>query len=207
MRELMKKPTTIANLVERAKTADQQAIQDLVVHFQPRLEGFVHSRMGHRMQLQTDAEDVVQETLAKAFQNIRQLNWQGEKAFFSWLVSIAENIILSASQKADRIPLELNPDAPDSEESPSKHLRRNERFERLEKAIGCLSPDHRQVVLMARVERLQTAEIAARMNRSPNAVKKLLARALQELKREFGDTESLHLPQRPLNVEGAGDVE
>jgi hypothetical protein len=40
------------------------------------------------------------------------------------------------------------------------------------------------------------------MKRSPNAVKKLLARALAELKQGFGDTESLHLPERRLNVKG-----
>ena len=37
-------------------------------------------------------------------------------------------------------------------------------------------------------------QIAERMERSPNAIKHLLARALRQLRAEFGDTQSLHLP-------------
>ncbi len=93
---------------------------------------------------------------------------------------------------------------PQSASSPSKHLRRNERFDRLEKALRGLSADHRQVLILARVEGLRVKEIARIMKRSPNAVKKLLGRAMIELKRSFGDTESLGLPNRRLEL-GNGD--
>lgn len=52
---------------------------------------------------------------------------------------------------------------------------------------------------------MKVPEIAQRMNRSPNAVYKLLARALVELRRNFGDTESLTLPDRRLEFEGERD--
>ena len=61
-------------------------------------------------------------------------------------------------------------------------------------ALDSLSPDHRQVIVLARIRKLQVAEIGRRMKRSENAVKKLLARALDELRKRFGDTESLSLP-------------
>ena len=44
-------------------------------------------------------------------------------------------------------------------------------------------------------------EVAARMNRSENAVRLLLARAAMKLRESFGDTESLHLPDRTFNTE------
>ncbi len=47
-------------------------------------------------------------------------------------------------------------------------------------------------------------EIAERMNRSEEAVRQLLARALKKLKAGFGDTESLHLPDSSL-TKGEGN--
>jgi hypothetical protein len=52
------------------------------------------------------------------------------------------------------------------------------------------------------VRGLVSEMIAARMQRSPNAVTHLVSRALSELKAVFGDTESLGLPPRPLDDGG-----
>ena len=46
-------------------------------------------------------------------------------------------------------------------------------------------------------------EIADRMGRSPEAVRKLFGRALLKLRERFGDTESSHLPDHELGGDGA----
>ena len=94
----------------------------------------------------------------------------------------------------------------DSEVTASRAVRRGERFERLEKALASLSPDHREVVVLARIEGLQMKEIAQRMERSVTAVQNLLFRALKELKKAFGDTGSFHLPDRRLGTGGHDDA-
>jgi RNA polymerase sigma-70 factor (ECF subfamily) len=96
--------------------------------------------------------------------------------------------------------------SPPSQISAGRALRREERFERLEKALRGLSPDHREVIVLARIEGLQMKEIAERLGRSNSAVKNLLLRALKELKSSFGDTESFHLPDRSLKGKGGTDV-
>ena len=60
--------------------------------------------------------------------------------------------------------------------SASKAAVRNERFDRLEKALEQLSDEHRRVILLSRIDGLSMKEIAARMERSPDAVMKLLRR-------------------------------
>jgi RNA polymerase sigma factor (sigma-70 family) len=76
----------------------------------------------------------------------------------------------------------------------------------LQRALESLSPDHREVILLARVEGLSMKEIAERLHRSPNAVVQLLWRALKKLRDAFGETESLHLPPRRLSEkEGANE--
>ena len=50
------------------------------------------------------------------------------------------------------------------------------------------------------------SKVAERMGRTPNAITLLLRRALEKLKSEFGDTESLSLPDRSLlDGEGSDD--
>ena len=71
-----------------------------------------------------------------------------------------------------------------------------ERFDRLQEALDSLVPDQREVILLARIERVPMAEVAVRLRRSPGAVAQLLWRALKNLREQFGDTESLHLPDR-----------
>jgi DNA-directed RNA polymerase specialized sigma24 family protein len=62
-----------------------------------------------------------------------------------------------------------------------------------------LKTDEREAVTLSRIEGLKMKEIAERMGRSPAAVKMLLFRGLKQLKKSFGDTESLHLPERSLD--------
>ena len=104
-------------------------------------------------------------------------------------------VALSASAVLDRDVSHKGPSA-------SNAAVRNERFDRLEKALEQLSDEHRRVILLSRIDGLSMKEIAARMERSPDAVMKLLRRALKKLKETFGDTESLSLPARALRTEG-----
>ena len=85
-------------------------------------------------------------------------------------------------------------------------MRKGERFDRLERAIGQLSPEHREVIRLARIEGLKVAEISKRMGRTPGAIHQLLARAMDQLKRHFGDTASLSLPDRALDFGSESDA-
>ena len=194
-------------LVEKAQAGDRVAFDDLVLRFQERLENQVRSRMGSRLRAKTEPDDIVQDAFAVAFETIGRFTWRGEESFYRWLGSIAEHLIWSSSQKKAWGEISLTRDISAGGASPSKHVRRDERFERLEKALESLSEEHKRVVTLSRLEGLKVTEIAVRMNRSPDAVKKLLARALLHLKESFGDTESLHLPDRRLAVFGETDDE
>jgi RNA polymerase sigma-70 factor (ECF subfamily) len=188
-------------LVERARTGDREAFDEIQLRYQGRLEQQIRARIGAKLRARLEVEDLVQETFAAAFESIARLVWKGEEAFYRWLSGIAEHRIRSVSrQKAwDVVRLQdAAAEVASDSASPTKRLRRSERFDRLEKALGGLSDEHREVLILSRVEGLKLKEVAARMNRSPEAVRKLLARALLRLKESFGDTESLHLPDRPL---------
>lgn len=69
--------------------------------------------------------------------------------------------------------------------TPGQAMRRGERLDRLESALGNLSPDQRQVIRLTRFEGCSLKETARRMNRTPAAVGQLLSRALRKLRESF----------------------
>ena len=206
MTALMEKQQDSQALVISAQNGDRDAFERLVSRDRARLRALVASRVTAHVVLGVDVDDVYQETLLRAFKSMSKLEWRGEDSFLRWAGGIAEHVILDlARQRARERETSLEGDVPDSAVSPSRALRRDERFERLEDSLKRLSPEHRQVVVLTRVERLSFDEAAKRMGRSPDAVKQLLSRALKQLKAEFGNTESFHLPDRSLRGQ-SGDV-
>lgn len=187
----------------KAQAGDRAAFDALVRRHQDRLEALVRSRMGRLVAAGTEATDIVQETLLRAYGAIGRFRWSGDDSFMRWLGAIAENVILNASKRLSRSKaLRLDRDVGGQGDSPSKALRRDERFDRLEACLRRLSPDHRSVIVLARIEGLPMKEIARRLDRSESAVKNLLLRALKALRQSFGDTESLGLPDRRLEAGG-----
>ena len=142
-------------------------------------------------------EELVQETFVIAFQSIEKFEWRGEGSLVAWLGGIARNVVYTAVRKArKKRPLEIVRDIAAGDPSPSKVVRRGERFDRLKTAFRDLSEDYREVLTLARIEGLPVSEISKRMGRSPEAIRQLLSRAIKQLRKSFGDTESLHLPDR-----------
>lgn len=194
-------PEQLTDLVTKAQSGDRQAFEQLVELSRERLANVVAARVGAHLRAQIDVDDVIQETFTRAFESIGRFRSQGEDSLHRWFATIAEHVILEVARERQRRPkFQLYQDPSGSAATPSKLFRRNERFERLEQALNHLSPEHREVIVLSRIERLKIDRIAERMRRSPDAVKQLLSRALKSLKESFGDTESLHLPDRRLNT-------
>lgn len=212
-------------LLERAQSGDRAAFDGLVAPHRDRLESLIRLRLGKRLRQRLDAEDVVQETLLKAYGSMGSFQWQSEAAFFRWLATIAEHVLhdlerqhlLSQKAAAGREvrlegPLqggdcssstsELGDLLAKSGVSPSRAFRRDERFTRLERAIDELSPEHREVLLLTRIQGVPVEEVAQQLGKSRGAVSMLILRALRELKAAFGHTDSLHLPEKSLGGEG-----
>lgn len=190
-------------LLTKAKQGDRQAFADLTALYEESLTAFVSTRMGPQLRKKVEIQDVVQDVLVAAFQSLNDFEPEGAKAFFPWLCGIAYHRILHlARQHFRNRELLLDREIEARDGSPSATLRREERFSRLEAALEDLSSDHRQVILLARIEGLPLKEVGLRMNRSPKAVSKLLRKALENLKENFGDTESFSLPDRPFNPQG-----
>ena len=195
-------------LVDRAQKDDRAAFDRLAAAHEDRLRRFIASWGKLHIGPGIDADEIRQETFARAYQSIARFQCQGEGSFFGWLCGIAKHVLLKAAEKSRRQErLETGVEVPATGTSPSESLRREERLERLQRSIDDLPPDYRRVIQLSRIEGLKIEEVARRLGRSRHSVKHLLARALERLRAGFGETDSVHLPDRGLHFEGENHVE
>ena len=201
----MHESVTTELLIERLRRGDQAAFGTLVETYRERVRGFVRTRMGARVHAELDAEDIVQETFLRALEGLEEFQWQGEPLFFRWLCGIAKNVILHTATRRKRREALGDKVRERSSTSPSRAMRRDERFDRLEDAFSQLPAEQRDVLRLARLEGLTFPEIARRLDRRPDAVRQIAVRALRRLRDFFGDTESLGLPDRVFRMEEPDD--
>lgn len=137
------------------------------------------------------AEDITSQTFLQALRALPRYQQRGVP-FRSWLFRITANLIADQhrAQRPEQ-PLAGREDSAGSEEPDLPDPRGEEEIHAWEQAeafahlIADLTPEQRTVVQLRFAEGLPIAEIAARMARSEGAVKMLLMRALQNLRRRL----------------------
>ena len=197
--------THIQPLLDRARRGDRQAFDELVSRSRDRLRGSVERWIRFRVGPSVDIEDVLQETFFRAFRSIDRFECPDvdvDERFIRWLCGIAKNALADLLRSVPREAGAASVDGAASAPSKTQALRREERFDRFQEALDRLPSDYRQALILSRLEGLPAKEVAERMGRTPAAVYHLIVRALKLLREEFGDTESLHLPDRSLRREG-----
>ena len=140
-----------------------------------------------------DAEDVVQESLMRAFTH---LNTFGCRASFStWLTRIAINsalMLLRKKRSSRTITIDSSIsgeglgetfELPDHRDDPEQRYAKRQTEDRLRKAIQRMPPKYREVVELRQISELSLNEIARSLRISEAAVKSRLLRATNELRR------------------------
>jgi RNA polymerase sigma-70 factor (ECF subfamily) len=177
------------DLVREAVAGNAEAVEALYAHVAPRVLTFVRMRMGQSLRARMDSRDILQATLLKSFERFDEFQGSGKPALMAWLSRIAEREILDRAdyhQRARRSPLrEASLGEGDVLEarvtSVLSRLIRDERTERLERAMDGLSEAHREIILLRKFQELSFREIAAVLGKSEDACRMLLARALSAL--------------------------
>jgi len=175
------------DVVVRAKTRSETAFEQLVEHYERRA-----FRLAWKITCNhEDAEDVVQNAFAKAFQNLP--DFRGDSRFYTWLVRITINealmkirrrrsneVSIDESKHADGTPdpIEIKDQAP----NPEHRYSHNEVQRILAATINKLEPPYRAVVQLRDVEGLSTKQTAQALELTSSAVKSRLQRARMMLR-------------------------
>jgi RNA polymerase sigma-70 factor (ECF subfamily) len=166
---------------------DKEARGALLERLRPRLVLWASSRMSDRLRARLTAEDAAQEILLALHRSLDQFRGGDVRAFRAWVFTVAENRVRDLAREAGALKRETPEPRAGSATTPSGHAMRNEAAERVRDALARLPDDYRRVIQLRRFEELEPAEVAAALDRSPNAVRILYCRAIQALRKEMGD--------------------
>jgi RNA polymerase sigma-70 factor, ECF subfamily len=177
-------PAVTALLVERARSGDQAAFEELVRATYVDTYTLAHRLTGD----EEDARDVVQETYLRAYRGLRR--FRGDAQFSTWLYRITANCASThLGRRAKHRHDELADDAPLADERTEvdpQHRAENEALrERLRGAIDRLPPRLRAVVVLRDVYDLPHEAIAAELGISETATKVRLHRARRRLREDL----------------------
>jgi RNA polymerase sigma-70 factor (ECF subfamily) len=183
--------TASSTLLLAAKNGSQEALEQLIAQVGTRLLAIIRLRMGSSLRSSLESRDILQVVLMKAFARIEQVQAETGGSFMAWLARIAENEIRDQAAHyrrhrrdvARQVPLDQVGSAVLVEQvrSQASQIVLNQQMERLEQALEKLSPAHREVIVLRKLEELSYTEIGERMKRNPDACRMLLARAMTAL--------------------------
>ena len=165
-------------LIEEIRSGDQEAFRTLV---EPHTEALLRSifRIVGR---EADAQDILQETLVRAFLSIG--NFKGNSSFKTWLFRISYNLSIDFVRKNKRNIEDLNETALNlvkSEDSPENTIEARSELMRVSLGLKRLSPEHREALLLREVDGLSYEEIAEVTGVSQGTVMSRLFYAREQL--------------------------
>jgi RNA polymerase sigma-70 factor (ECF subfamily) len=172
------------------------AFEVMVSRYQDRLVGVLYHIVGNL----EEAEDLSQDVFLRIYK--ARKGYRPKAKFSTWLFTIANNLAMNHARSKGRKPsvnvggsgagqgdslgsVSLSQTVPSREGTASAQMRKVELSEIVREALGTLNEDQKMAVLLNKFEEMGYAEIGVVMNRSPAAVKSLLARARNELRAQL----------------------
>jgi RNA polymerase sigma-70 factor (ECF subfamily) len=189
------------HLLLRARAGEDPALGRLLESYRAYLVLLARVQIGRRLQGKADASDVVQEAFLGACRDFPQFRGTTEKEFLGWLRQILAHLLANlvrhyhGSQRRDvRLERQLAAELDQSSQaldrglvnprsSPSEQAIRREQSVLLAEALGRLPEEFRELLILRHLESLTFPEVARRLGRTVDSVKKQWPRALASLKR------------------------
>lgn len=185
-----------AKQVERAQAGDAQALNDLFARYHQLMVEIARRRLGARLRQKEEPDDLAQTTFREATRDFASYQYRGEGSLVRWLIQILQNKIrdraefyAAGKRDASRERTMQGPSVRDAEALPHSdppsgdlsvtvQVQRAENYEHLRKALGELSPEHRQAIALVFFQGLQLREAGEAMGgKSEDAVRMMLRRA------------------------------
>jgi RNA polymerase sigma-70 factor, ECF subfamily len=181
-------------LMLRVQAGDQEAFQELFRKFSPRIVQYARRFVGSAAQ----AEELTQDVFVQIFRFRHR--YRPESRLATWVFTIATNLCLNELRRPERqlrvdiwerSDAEERPDGPQLPDpdaiTPEEGAAGRELARRLEVAVAGLPGKQRAALLLSRVDGLAYRDVAETLGCTEGAVKALLFRATQSLKRTLRD--------------------
>jgi RNA polymerase sigma-70 factor (ECF subfamily) len=188
-------------LLDRARAGDGEALGRLLELYRGYLTVLARVQIGRRLQGKVDAADAVQEAFLGGYRDFAQFRGTTEKEFAAWLRQVLASVLANlvrhyqGTQRRDvrlerqlAVELDQSSHALDrglmaAHSSPSQQAARREQSVLLAEALDRLPEEWRDLLIFRHLEGMTFPEVARRMGRGVDSVKKQWPRALACLRR------------------------
>ncbi len=180
-------------LVNRARQADRQAIDELFRRYREPLRRALGRMLGQRYRLHVaDSEDAAQDAILQALGRIDRFEHRGEGSFLAWLVKSAEFEILNKMRALDtdkrragqgpRLGETAVPEPVAPDPGVSHAARTDELRDQIRLCLDRMPQAERDVIVLSRFMNLTTDEVREELDMpTQGAVRALLSRAQARL--------------------------
>lgn len=189
---------TVEVLLERARSGDQAALEELFEVSRPLIGEWATWQVSRTRLGLARPSDIAQDTSIQAYTRFASFEGKTEAEWEAWLRIILRNCTAQAIRAARRkkrddgvtVPLDDSEVAlaRSGQPSPSEATAAQEHWRQLMAHIFELPPDQKEAILLVHLKSLPVAEAAKQMDRSEGAVGGLLQRGLKTLREAMADT-------------------
>ena len=191
---------TSVELLRRAQDGQDQALSQLIERYLPPFRRWARHRFPGWARGVMDTDDLVQETLLRTIQNLKNFEPRGDGALQAYLHTAMLNRVRDEMRRVQRTarPVTLDSNEPDRRPSPLNVTIGHETYERYLRALNELRNSDRQAIV-ARVELGQSwEEVADALGKpSRDAARVAVTRALRRL------AEGMARAAQPTRAKGA----
>jgi RNA polymerase sigma-70 factor (ECF subfamily) len=189
------------SLLDQARKGDEHSLGQLLESYRSYLTVLARVQIGRRLQGKVDAADVVQDAFLGAYRDFGSFRGTTEPEFLAWLRQVLADVLANlvrhyqGTQRRDirlerqlAVELDQSSHALDrglmaAQSSPSQLAIRREQSVLLADALAQLPEEWRDVLILRHLEGLTFPEVAERLGRTLDSVKKQWPRALAKLRR------------------------
>jgi RNA polymerase sigma-70 factor (ECF subfamily) len=174
------------DIVERARSGDQQALGELYDLYFPRIYRYMLARTGNP----AEAEDVTEEVFVKVLGGISGFQWR-QAPFAAWLFRIAHNQVVSYARKngARRHDTPLSASIADRVPDPLVRVEDRLFFEQILDVARALPQAQREVVWLRFAVGLSVSDTARALGKQEGNVKVLQHKAIARLQKLLAQPE------------------
>ena len=187
-------------LLALARAGNTGALGQVLELYRDYLTLLARLQISRRLQSKVDASDLVQETFLQAHTHFPSFRGSTEGELVAWLRQILATTLANlvrhycGTQRRDvRLERDLAAELDESSRvldqalvakhsSPSQRAARREQAVLLANALARLPAEYREVIILRHLEGLKFADVARRMGRTVDRVKKMWTPALAELR-------------------------
>jgi RNA polymerase sigma-70 factor (ECF subfamily) len=170
----------VRELVDRAVGGDTEAFGGLYDLFADDLYRYFYAHLGSYH----DAEDLVSRTFMRAWRAIGGFRWRG-RPFEAWLFTLARNQLIDFHRERKGRLTALDDTRPDEAPGPEMLAMAEASARETRAALGKLTEEQRQVLVLKFFMDRNNHEIAAIMGKREGTIRALQMRALQALRRHL----------------------